>query len=169
MATHRQSIFGERRERPLHEVDPEYEGELRGGNGEGEVPRGGVGALVGELIGETSALMRAEIALARNEMQDNLGHMQRGIGAMVAGGAVLGAGLLALLACVILALSTRMDAWLAAFIVGAVTVVCGAIMLAIGKRKAATEGWKPQRTLGSFQEMRELARHEKQRAMRKWR
>jgi hypothetical protein len=164
MATYRQPLFGGQRR--FHEIDPEMEARQ---GGDGETAGTGAGSLLSELIGETTALMRAEISLARNEMQDNLGHMQRGVGVMAAGAGVLAAGLLALLAAVILALAPRMQDWVAALIVGSITALCGLLMLMVGKRKATTEGWKPYRTLGSFQDMRDLARQEKQRATRKWR
>lgn len=136
---------------------------------DGEMRERSVGSLFGELVGETSALVRGEITLARKEMHENLSTVQRGVAAMAAGGAVLAAGLLALVAAAILILDLVMPAWLAALIVGAVVATVGAIMLVAGKRKTLQEGLKPERTLSSLQDMTQLARHERDQAMRKWR
>lgn len=149
------------------QYEPIPDTEVRVGHN-GDLRERSVGALFGELVGETSALVRGEITLARKEMQDNLSTMQRGVASMATGGAVLAAGLLALVAAVIMLLALVMAAWLAALIVGVVVVIAGAIMLAAGKRKALQEGLKPERTISSLQDMRHLAQHETDRATRKW-
>jgi hypothetical protein len=138
-------------------------------DGDGDARQHSVGALLGELAGETSALLRAEIALARKEMQGNLGSAQRGVMAIGAGAGVLMAGLLALVAAVILSLARVMPIWQSAAVVGAVITVVGAIIVAIGKRKTSAEGIKPERTLGSLNDMKVMAQQEHDRAMRKWR
>jgi hypothetical protein len=127
-----------------------------------------VGSLLGELAGESSALLKAEITLARKEMQDNLTTMQRGAMSMGAGAGILMAGVLALVAAAILGIAHALPDWLSALIVGAALTIAGAIMLAIGKRKASAESIKPGRTLSSLGDMKVMAQHERDRAQRKW-
>jgi hypothetical protein len=140
-----------------------------GVSGDGPLRERSVGALLGDLIGETSALMKAEVTLARQEMQHNLHTAQRGAASMATGAAVLSAGLLALVACAILVLNYVMADWVAALLVGLVVSGIGAAMLMIGKRKALGEGIKPQRTLHSLREVKDMARQETERAVRRWR
>lgn len=136
-------------------------------NGDTERARSMPG-LVAELLGEASALGRAEFALARNEMQQNLNTAKRGAMSMGAGGAVLGTGLLALVACAILALSLVWPAWLAALVVGGVLAIIGAIMLGVGRSKMKTEQLKPKRTQSSMKENGRFVRRETSRAVERW-
>jgi hypothetical protein len=164
MATTQQQTFGQRDPFSDYEARTRHERER-----ESEAGERSVGSLIGELAGETSALIRAEVALARNEMQGNLTTVQGGVKAMGAGAGVLMAGLLALVAAAILGLAYVVPLWLSAVIVGGILTIAGAIMLAIGKRKATVEGIRPGRTLKSLNDMKSMAQYEQDRAMRKWR
>jgi len=94
-----------------------------------------VGELLKELSNQTTALVRQELELAKAEMAEK--GKKAGLGAGMFGGAGL-VGLLALgalTACLIAALATGMDLWLAALIVAVVyAAIAGALALA-GKRK----------------------------------
>jgi hypothetical protein len=88
-----------------------------------------IAELVKQLAGQTSTLVRQELDLAKAEMSQKATVAGKGAG-VLGGGAVVGllaAG--ALTACVILALSEAMDAWLAALIVA---VVLGAVAALLG-------------------------------------
>lgn len=136
-------------------------------NGETEHGRSMPG-LVAELLSEASALGRAEFALARNEMQENLNTAKRGVMSMGAGGAVLAGGLLSLVACAILALSLVWPAWLSALVVGGILSIIGAIMLGAGRSKMKAEQLKPKRTQTSMRENGRFVRRETSRAVEKW-
>jgi uncharacterized membrane protein YqjE len=118
-----------------------------------------IGDLVKQLAGQTSALVRQEIDLAKAELTEK--GKTAGKGAGLLGGAAV-VGLLAggaLTACLILALSEAMDAWLAALIV---TVVMGAVaaFLAIRGRdriRAATPP-VPEQTIETVKEDVEWAK-----------
>ncbi len=127
-----------------------------------------VTSLVGDLIGEMSAFIQAEVALARAELRHSAESMRRGMTAMGSGTGLLHAGLLALVAAAILLLDRVWPAWVAALVVGAVTVLIGVGLVMYGKKRALREGLTPERTIGTLGEMRELARQEKARTMRKW-
>ena len=101
-----------------------------------------VGELLKELSNQTTALVRQELELAKAEMTEK--GKKAGLGAGMFGGAGL-FGLLALgalTACVIAALATGVDLWLAALIV---TVVYAAIAgaLALAGRKKTQEATPP--------------------------
>lgn len=125
-------------------------------------------SLVRELFGEGAALMRAELALVRHETRENVDKAQRAVGAMAAGGVVLHAGVLALVACAILALDRIWPAWLAALVVGAIVCAIGATMLAVGKRKMKAESLMPGRAIHSMKDTTKFMRDETARATEKW-
>jgi uncharacterized membrane protein YqjE len=89
-----------------------------------------MGELVRQLSDQTTALVRAEVELAKAELAEK--GKRAGIGAGMFGGAgVVGLYAVgALTAAIILALATAMDGWLAALIVGVVyAAVAGALGL----------------------------------------
>ncbi len=108
---------------------------MPGENSQGDPRERPVGELLKELSNQTSTLVRKELELAKAEMAEK--GKQAGLGAGMFGGAGI-VGLLALgslTACLIAALDTGMELWLAALIV---TVVYGAIagvLALVGKQK----------------------------------
>jgi len=94
-----------------------------------------VGELLKELSSQTTTLVRQELELAKAEMAEK--GKQAGLGAGMFGGAGL-FGLLALgalTACVIAALATGMEVWLAALIVAAVYAAVAAVLALLGRQK----------------------------------
>jgi hypothetical protein len=119
-----------------------------------------LGSLFVELTRETSALVRAEIALARLEIEEKLSQMQEGVGRMAAGGAVVFAGTLTLIACMVLALSIVWPAWLAALVVGAAVTCAGAYLLARGRQQIKQRGLRPERTISSLRDVKAVAKEQ---------
>jgi uncharacterized membrane protein YqjE len=94
-----------------------------------------VGELLKELSNQTTTLVRQELELAKAEMTEK--GKQAGLGAGMFGGAGL-FGLLALGAlttCLIAALATGIDLWLAALIVALVYAAITGVLALAGKRK----------------------------------
>jgi uncharacterized membrane protein YqjE len=94
-----------------------------------------VGELLKELSTQTTTLVRQELELAKAEMAEK--GKRAGLGAGMFGGAGL-FGLLALAAlttCVIAALATAMEVWLAALIVAVVYAAVAAVLGLLGKQK----------------------------------
>ena len=95
------------------------------------------GELFKQLSTEISTLVRQELKLAQAEMTQKGKRAGAGAG-MVGGAAILGLlALMTLTACLVAALATGMDVWLAALIV---TVVYGALaagLALLGKNKVA--------------------------------
>jgi uncharacterized membrane protein YqjE len=95
-----------------------------------------IGELLKELSNQTTTLVRQELELAKAEMTEK--GKQAGLGAGMFGGAGL-VGLLALGAlttCLIAALATGVDLWLAALIVALVYAAIAGVLALAGKKKA---------------------------------
>jgi uncharacterized membrane protein YqjE len=94
-----------------------------------------VAELLRELSTQTTTLVRQELELAKAEMAEK--GKRAGLGAGMFGGAglfgVLALG--ALTACLIAALATGMDVWLAALIVAVAYAAVAAVMALLGRQK----------------------------------
>jgi lipopolysaccharide export LptBFGC system permease protein LptF len=89
--------------------------------------------LVKELSEQISVLVRDELKLAQLEMIRKGKRAGIGIGMLGGGGLVALYGLGCLIACVIIALSGVLAAWLAALIVGAVLLAVAGVAALMGK------------------------------------
>ncbi|MEN5301051.1 MULTISPECIES: phage holin family protein [unclassified Pseudomonas] len=112
----------------------------------------GVGGLLRQLMREVPALFTKELALAKAELQHNLTSLKAGTAAVAAGAIVLLAGFVILLLAAVYALAMVIEPWLAALIVGAITVVVGFIMLQAGKKQFEPTHLSPERTLHAMQQ-----------------
>jgi hypothetical protein len=111
-----------------------------------------VAALLSDLAGETSALVRQEIALFKAELSEKLTRMGVGAAALAAGGVIAFSGWLALLAAAILGLSHALAPWLSALIIGVVVIALGAGLALFGKSRLKADALVPHRTLNSLRE-----------------
>jgi Putative Actinobacterial Holin-X, holin superfamily III len=120
------------------------------------------GELVKSLSEQVSVLVRDEFKLAQLEMTHKGRQAGAGIGMLGGGGLVALYGVGCLLACVIIAISGVVAAWLAALIVGAALLAVAAAVALVGKgrlRKATPP--VPAETVSSIktdvEEIRERA------------
>lgn len=111
-----------------------------------------LGDLLSGLAGETSLLVRQEVALARAELTQKAASVGKDIGFLVVGGAVGYAALLALLTAAIAGLAYFVPLWLSALIVGLVVgiVALGLILSALKALK--NTDLKPNQTVDSLKE-----------------
>jgi hypothetical protein len=84
-----------------------------------------LGELFSELATETSTLIRQEMQLARVELGQTASQAGKEVGFIGLGGAVTYAGVLAVIAAVILIIGQFMPMWLSALIVGVVVAAIG--------------------------------------------
>ncbi|HEV2723323.1 MAG TPA: phage holin family protein [Thermoleophilaceae bacterium] len=123
--------------------------------------------LLKRLSDQTVTLVRQELELAKAEVTEK--GKQAGLGAGILGGAGL-FGLLALgalTACLVMALDTGMEAWLAALIVAAVYGAIAAVLALTGKNKVREAAPAvPEETLETVKEDVEWAKTQKQSAVR---
>jgi cobalamin biosynthesis protein CobD/CbiB len=98
------------------------------------------GDLVKLVAEQVSVLVRDELKLAQLEMSGKAKQAGKGAGLMGGGGLIALYGVACLIACVIIAISHVLQAWLAALIVGAALLVAAAVAALVGRsqlRKAA--------------------------------
>ena len=115
-------------------------------------------ALLSALAREASRLFRQEIALARAELAGKLGQLGVGAAEMIIGGFIVYGGFLALLTAAVLGLAQVLQPWLAAVVVGVVTVVVGAGVVLKGRRDVGPRGLIPDRTMRTLRDDAEWAR-----------
>jgi uncharacterized membrane protein YqjE len=92
------------------------------------------GELVKQVAEQVSVLLRDELKLAQLEMTSKARQAGKGAGMMGGGGLIALYGVACLIACVIIAISHTLQAWLAALIVGAALLVLAAVIAAVGRR-----------------------------------
>jgi MFS family permease len=115
--------------------------------------------LVRQLSDQTTTLVRQEIELAKAEMTAKGKQVGIGAGAFGAAGLVGLYAVGAITACLILALSTAVDGWLAALIVGVVYAAVAGILALVGKKKTqAGAPPVPERAISSTKEDVEWAK-----------
>ena len=111
-----------------------------------------LGELFSELAQETSTLVRQEVDLAKTEMGEKASRVGKDVGFLAAGGAVAYAGLLAILAGVIVVLDTFLPLWLAALLVGLVVAAVGYFLVKKGLDALKREDVAPRQTIETLKE-----------------
>lgn len=87
-----------------------------------------IGELFGRLANDMGALVRHEARLAKLELGQKASHIGKLVGLVAVGGAIAYAGLLAIIAAVIVLLGQYIAVWLSALIVGAVILAAGYVL-----------------------------------------
>lgn len=112
----------------------------------------GVGGLLRQLMREVPELFTKELALAKAELQHNLNTLKAGTAAVAGGAIVLLAGFIILLLAAVYGLATVVEPWLAALLVGGITVIVGFVMLQTGKKQFEPTHLAPDRALNAMQQ-----------------
>jgi len=107
-------------------------------------------SLLRQLTHEVPALFSKELALAKAEMEHSVSTLKAGVAAVAGGAIVLLAGFIVLLMAAVYGLSTVMQPWAAALIVGGIVVVIGFVMIQSGKKQFEPSHFKPDRTLNAL-------------------
>lgn len=93
------------------------------------------GELVKQVAEQVSTLVRDELKLAQLEMSRKAKKAGSGMGMLGGGGLIALYGVACLIACVIIALSHAVPAWLSALIVGAFLLLVAAVAAAMGRKR----------------------------------
>jgi putative superfamily III holin-X len=117
-----------------------------------------LGELFAELARETSTLVRQEVALARTEMTQKATQVGRDAGVIGIGGAIAYAGLLAVVAALILLLGQYIPLWLSALIVGLVVAGAGYVLIQRGLSALKRADLTPRETIATLKEDAEWAK-----------
>lgn len=112
-----------------------------------------LGELFSELSRETGTLIRQEVELATTEMTAKAKVAGAHVGLVAAGGALAHAGLLVLLAAVVVGLAQMgITPWLAATIVGVLTAGIGYVLVTRGLAALRTTSVAPTRAIEAMKE-----------------
>ena len=111
-----------------------------------------LGELFSELAQETSTLVRQEVNLAKTEMSQKASRVGKDVGFLAAGGVVAYAGLLAILAGMIVLLGQVIPMWLSALLVGLVVAAVGYFLIKKGLDAHKREDVAPRQTMETLKE-----------------
>ena len=101
--------------------------------GQAATPDHSTGELVKLVAEQVSVLVRDELKLAQLEMSGKAKQAGKSAGMFGGGGLVALYGVACLIACVIIAISHSLQAWLAALIVGAALLAAAAALAVLGR------------------------------------
>lgn len=105
------------------------------GTGQASARERSTGELVKLVAEQVSVLVRDELKLAQLELAGKGKRAGTGIGMLGGGGLIALYGVACLIACVIIAISHAMTAWLAALIVGAALLAAAAVVALAGRAR----------------------------------
>jgi Putative Actinobacterial Holin-X, holin superfamily III len=111
-----------------------------------------LGDLFSELAGETSTLVRQEVALAQVELTQKATEVGKNVGFLVVGGAVGYAALLAIIAALIIGLSYFIPAWVAALLVGAAVGIAAYLLISSALAALKKTDLTPRQTVETLKE-----------------
>jgi drug/metabolite transporter (DMT)-like permease len=112
-----------------------------------------IGDLIAELSRETGVLVRKEVELARTELTAKVRNASAHVGTTAVGGALAHAGLLVVLAALVIGLSQLgVPPWLAAGIVGFGTIAVGYLLVNKGLKALRGASVVPTHTVESLKE-----------------
>lgn len=111
-----------------------------------------IGDLFSELANETGTLVRQEVELAQAEMTKKAKRAGKNIGFLAVGGAVAYAGMLAIMAAIIMVLANFMPAWAAALIVGVGVGIAAYLMIGPALAELRRTEIAPRETVESLKE-----------------
>jgi len=120
-----------------------------------------LGELFGELTREVTTLVRQEATLAKTEITQKISLVGKDVAMLAAGGAVAYAGLLAIVAAVIIGLANAgLPWWASALLVGIVVAGTGGFLVQRGMNALKHEDLAPRETLETVKEDTQWARRQ---------
>jgi len=119
-----------------------------------------LGDLFAELATETSTLVRQEVQLAKTELTQKVTSAGKDAGMIGAGGALAYAGLLAIIAAVIIGLGHLIGMGWSALIVGLVVVGIGYVLIQQGLNALKRIDPAPRETIESLKEDKEWVKEQ---------
>src|SRR5919206_5061652 len=117
-----------------------------------------IGELLTLLSQETAELVRREVRLAEAEMIQKAYRAGKNAGFLAAGGALAYAGLLAIVAGMIMLFGRTQRPWFSAFLIGLSVAGAGSLLALKGLEALRQEGIAPRETIETLEENRERLR-----------
>jgi uncharacterized membrane protein YidH (DUF202 family) len=120
-----------------------------------------LGDLFGELARDMGTLVSQEMTLARTELTEKASRMGKDIAVLAVGGLVAYAGLLAIIAAVILLIADRgLPLWASALIVGAIIAVAGYLLVQRSISALRQHDLTPRQTIASLKDDTQWAKEQ---------
>ena len=112
-----------------------------------------LGEMFAELSSETRTLVQQELQLAKTELTEKASRMGKGAAFMVGGGLIAYAGLLAVVAAVVLILAAiGLPPWAAAFLGGLLVAGIGYLLIRSGLAALKPQELAPRKTIETVKE-----------------
>jgi len=112
-----------------------------------------LGELFADLARETGTLVSREVALARTELTEKATQVGKDVAYLAVGGLVAYAGLLAIIAAVILVLAANgVPLWVSALIVGLAVAIVGYVLVQRGLTALKRQDFAPRQTLETLKD-----------------
>ncbi|MBO0720750.1 MAG: phage holin family protein [Blastocatellia bacterium] len=123
--------------------------------GRSSIQRESIGDLLSNLAGQTTELVRDEIALIGREYYEKAKILRPALIVLAAGAFLAMLASVALCAAIVLVMSRFMDTWLSAAITGGVLGAIAVMMLIYSVSRLKQTNLKPEQTLRSLKENKE--------------
>jgi len=117
--------------------------------------RESLGELIGDLASQSASLVRDEVALARQELQQKLKTVQSAASVVAIGALTALIAALALCAAVIIALAEYVGPWQSALIVGLILGMAAGVIILIGVSRFKRTTLRPEQTIETLEENKE--------------
>jgi len=120
-----------------------------------------LGELFGDLARDMGTLVSQEVALARTEITATASRVGKDIAMLAVGGLVAYAGLLAVIAAVIVLIADRgVPLWVSALVVGGIVVAIGYLLVQRGIAALKQQDLAPRQTIQSIKEDTQWAKEQ---------
>lgn len=120
-----------------------------------------LGELFGDLARDMGTLVSQELALARTELTEKATRVGKEIAMLAVGGLVAYAGLLAIIAAVIVLIATfGVPLWVSALLVGVIVVGIGYMLVQRGLTALKQQDLTPRQTISSIKEDAQWAKEQ---------
>jgi putative superfamily III holin-X len=116
------------------------------------LPRESFGQLLTQLATHSAALVRDEMALAKQEMRESLRSLRTGIATLAIGALIGWIALLTLAAAAVIGLANFMHPGYAALIVGVGLAIVGGTIVLVGINRLKQTNLVPEQTMESLEE-----------------
>ena len=113
------------------------------------------GELFSALVGHSAALLRDEIALAKQEMHEKVKILQSGLIAIVTGTIIVQVAFIALCTAAVIRLAAFIGFEMSALIIGTGLALIGGVVALSGLRELRQMNFKPEKTLQTLKENKE--------------
>jgi len=120
-----------------------------------------LGELFGDLARDMGTLVSQELALARTELTEKASQVGKDVAMLAVGGLVVYAGLLAIIAAVIVLIADRgVPLWVSALIVGLVVAGIGYLLVQRGISALRRQDFAPRQTIQSLKDDTQWAKEQ---------